>query len=129
MRRVYSNSITRSNQILVNCVRSECSIVKRIVFHRGTINWKAYTSQLCEIYSNLIDTYTALIIYMLDLPLKYSVEFMQVTRPKVEKNNNVIIGHFIVDNMTSFALLSWQARFCLLNARTRQMPHPKCQKH
>ena len=30
--------------------------------------------------------------------------------------------------MTSFVVLSSQARFVLLNARTRQMPHPNTQK-
>ena len=41
-------------------------------------------------------TYTAQIIYIAehDLPLKYSVDFMQTTRPKVETNNNVIIWIF-----------------------------------
>ena len=33
-----------------------------------------------------------------------------------------------MDNMTSFAILSSQARFVLLNARTRQMSHPKTKK-
>ena len=39
---------TRSSQRLVNCVRSECSIVKRIVFHRGAVNRKTNINKLDE---------------------------------------------------------------------------------
>ena len=81
---------TRSNQRLENCVRSECSIVRRIVFQRGC-KWESLYFKLCEIYSNLIAPITRklntrtppkLYIYAeLDLP-KYFVEFIEITRPK-----------------------------------------------